>query len=859
MQLATLTIAIAGVGGASASVAAAASPRARVGSVPQLPRTSVVTGALRPSRRVSFVLALSSRDPLAMQRLATAVSTPGSASYRRYLSVSQFAARFGASDAAIGAVTHALRADGLSVSSAGANHLMLGVAGTVAQVQRAFATQLDAVRMSDGRRAYANRSVPTLPVSIASDVDAVIGLDSIYRPQSDQLGAPTASSRESLTPAVAAHPDASARVTTGGPQPCAAVLRTARGRYPGYPADSIAAAYNFSGLYAAGDHAGGQTVAVYELEKIRRSDIRAYQRCYGTHVKLSYVNTGHPSSNGGDAEAALDLEQIIGLAPRVRLVVYQASDSVASSIRQFNKIVAQNRAHTVSVSWGSCEAKITFFHHSLGAVRAENRIFQEAAIQGQSILSASGDTGSSGCQADLGTTELAVQDPSSQPFATAVGGTTLYTDVANQPRLWNPLIAADPLLQAVWNDGESRSDGHTVVSATTGGISSLWAMPAYQRTANPALGVINAYSSGTPCKSSGDCREVPDVSANADPASGYIVHVSSSSKQSGWTVEGGTSAAAPLWAALTAEADALPACRGAALGFENPSLYDLAAAQPGDINDITGPSPVSGRGDNDGSGKDGGLYPVTAGYDLATGLGTPNAAALAAGLCALRAPVYSVSIAAPASRSVIVRRSIRLRVTGTDSGNLPLHYTARGLPRGVKISRRGVISGRPRRTGSFTVKVTAIDHATNRASAKFTLNVLDSPASLGDVSLTGVAHRRPALSFSVSRGRYAADLRSVTVRLPPGLHIRGSRRGIRVTTGSRRDHVRVRRVSDGLTITLAQPRDRVRVTIAHPTLAASRSLAVTARTDHGAKVRVRIDVTDQRRRTTPRSTRLRLR
>jgi subtilase family serine protease len=857
--MATVTIAIAAVGGAWACVAVAAAPRARVGSVAQLPRASVVTGSLSPSRRVSFVLALTSRDPLQMQRLATAVSTPGSASYRRYLSAGQFAARFGASAVAIGAVTRTLRADGLSVSGAGANRLMLDAAGTVAQVQRAFATRLDAVRMSDGRRAYANRTAPTLPASIAADVDAVIGLNSIYRPQSDQVATPAATSGEPLNPAVAARPDASAEVATGGAQPCRAALRTARGRYPGYTADTIASAYDFSGLYAAGDHAGGQTVAVYELEKVRRSDIRAYQRCYGTHVKLSYVNTGHPSSGGGDAEAALDIEQIIGLAPRVRLVVYQAADSVTSSIQQFNKIVAQNRAHTVSVSWGSCEAKITFFHHDLGAVRAENRIFQEAAIQGQSILSASGDTGSSGCQADLGTTELAVQDPSSQPFATAIGGTTLYTEVANAPRLWNPLIPSDPLLQAVWNDGESRVDGHTIVSATAGGISSLWAMPAYQRSANAALGVINGYSSGTPCKSSGDCREVPDVSADADPASGYIVHVSSSAKRSGWTVEGGTSAAAPLWAALTAESDALPACRGASLGFENPSLYDLAAAQPGDLTDVTGASPVSGQANNDGSGRDHGLYPVTAGYDLATGLGTPNAAALAAGLCALRAPHFSVSISAPTLRTVVVRRSIRLRVTGTDSGELPLRFTASGLPGGVRISRRGVISGRPRRTGSFRVTVTATDHATNRASAKFTLSVLDSPAKLGDVSLTGVAHRRPRLAFSVTRGRDAADLRSFTVRLPAGLRIHGSRRGIRVTTGSRRDRVRVRRVSDGLRITLTRARDRVRVTIAHPTLTASQSLAVTARRDRHARVRVRIDVTDRHRRTTRRSTPLRLR
>ncbi len=700
----------------SAQGASAAAPRATVGSVPRLPQATRVAGAVSGARRVSLTLSLTGRDPLGMQRLATEVSTPGSAEYRQYLSVGEFASRFGATPAQITAVTRTLRADGLSVSGVSANRLMLSVSGSAAAVQDAFATRLDAVRMSDGRSAYANRTTPTLPVSIAPDVSAVIGLNTMYRPQSEQV----AHSARPMHSQLGAAPE----VATGGPQPCAAAVTASQQRSTGgYTADTIQDAYNFTGLYSVGDFGAGQRVAVYELEKVNPADIAAYQRCYGTHAKLSYVNTGHPRFTD-DEESALDIEQIIGLAPRVHVIVYQAPDSFTVGVKQFNKIVAQNRARTVSVSWGLCEAKITFDHSDLSIVRAENKIFQEAAIQGQSILSASGDSGSSGCATELGSSRLAVQDPASQPFVTGVGGTTLYTSVNGQLGLWNPNVAGDPLLQAVWNDGRIKTSAGVQPAATTGGISSVWSMPRYQRRANRGLGVLNSLSSGKPCRSSGDCREVPDVSADGDPATGYVVYVSTSRAHHGWTAEGGTSAAAPLWAALTAEANALSTCRGASLGFENPALYKVAATQPGGLTDITAANPLTGQGNNDALGRNHGLFPVTPGYDMTTGLGTPNAAAISSGMCSLRAPVYTVSIAAPDHHRVLLHHRVRLRFKATDSGHLRVRFHARHLPRGLKLSGKGVLSGRPRKAGRYHVKITAKDHATNRATISYTLIVL---------------------------------------------------------------------------------------------------------------------------------------
>ena len=199
----------------------------------------------------------------------------------------------------------------------------------------------------------------------------------------------------------------------------------------------------------------------------------------------------------------------------------------------------------------------------------------------------------------------AVSDPASQPYVTAVGGTSFGHGT--------PTLGPPPAEQ-VWNDQLYYSEG-----AGGGGISQTFTMPAYQQ----ALGTVTG-STGTTCAaSSGDCREIPDVSADADPSTGYIVY--DSLNLGGWNALGGTSGATPLWAAVlavVASADGNTAGYGAL----NPALYLLAQRSPGTyLNDIT-------SGNNDYNATGGGQYPALAGYDMATGLGTPVASELATGL-----------------------------------------------------------------------------------------------------------------------------------------------------------------------------------------------------------------------------------
>ena len=146
-------------------------------------------------------------------------------------------------------------------------------------------------------------------------------------------------------------------------------------------------------------------------------------------------------------------------------------------------------------------------------------------------------------------------------------------------------------------------------------------MPAFQQS----LGTVTG-SSGTPCgNASGDCREIPDVSADADPSTGYIIYDSVNFGAPSWTAIGGTSGAAPLWAAVLAVAASADGNTGG-YGAMNPILYTLAQKSPGTyLNDVT-------TGNNDYNAANNGLFSASSGYDMATGLGTPVTSALATGL-----------------------------------------------------------------------------------------------------------------------------------------------------------------------------------------------------------------------------------
>ena len=284
--------------------------------------------------------------------------------------------------------------------------------------------------------------------------------------------------------------------------------------------------------------------------------------------------------------------------------------------------IVQDAVPVVSTSWGDCELSM-----DPSEVQQENILFTAAAAQGQSVFAASGDSGSAGCAFDQPTNGsqafkgLSAGDPGTQPFVTSVGGTTLTIDSTSS--VYNNEVAWNNLPVGTYSGG-----------ASGGGISKYWVAPSWQS----GPGVNSGVTSALPCHApSGKfCRETPDVSLHADPTNGYLIYCTA--PQAGcdstapWNSIGGTSAAAPMWAAMMALANEMSVRQGGFnLGFVNPLLYQIASdatKYSNSFHDIT-------AGTDDYDNLNGGKYATTNNYDMATGLGSYKAFNLATNLVAL--------------------------------------------------------------------------------------------------------------------------------------------------------------------------------------------------------------------------------
>ncbi len=455
--------------------------------------------------------------------------------------------------------------------------------------------------------------------------------------------------------------------------------------------NEIAGAYDLDGFYAAGNGGAGATVALVEYEPYTPSDIDAFQDCYGTDASITDIDVNGGPGNGPQiGEAALDIEILTALVPEAELLVYQGPNDGSPDV--YARIADDNVAQVVSTSWGSCELFM-----DQDTVLAESLIFQQMAAQGQTILSAAGDDGSTDCydRVDNPTqTQLAVDDPASQPTVTGVGGTSLVQ-------------ATDPPVEQVWNDASGAGGG---------GQSSQWPMPTYQS----GPGVIGPDSGSQACAFvEAYCRQVPDVSALADPDTGYVIVHSGEIR-----INGGTSAATPLWAAVTALITRSPGCQASGrVGFLNPALYGFARTSLGAFNDIT-------VGDNDFLGLNRGLFPAAPGYDMASGLGSPVASRLQLGLCGgIAAPAFTS--AASALFTAGQPGSFTVTTSGTPVPALTLTGT---LPSGLAFRDNGngtaTVAGTPAAgsPGTYTVQLAAANGLEPNAGQTLTVTVAPAPA-----------------------------------------------------------------------------------------------------------------------------------
>jgi kumamolisin len=337
----------------------------------------------------------------------------------------------------------------------------------------------------------------------------------------------------------------------------------------------------------------GQTIVFFEIDGYSPADLATYAAQFG----LPPFANPLPHIGGLGlkvlGESDVDIEVAHAIAPSANLVYVNLTSfggrntSPAAQFQQAFSTVARDYPGAIwSVSLGQCERLF-----SPADAAAVNNAVVAAERAGTSVFVSSGDSGGMEClgvsQQDPSIPAQGVSFPGDLPQVTSVGGTTLALTTAG--RYLGETTWTEPLLS----------------QGSTGGQSALFTRPSWQQ----APGVQTSNSDGAQCgQPAGSCRQVPDVSADAAPATGAAVAVNGR-----WATSGGTSLAAPIWAALTSLMDQYLHSRGGRpVGFANPLLYRLARGAPQfpPFHDIT-------VGSND-------FYPAGPGYDMVTGVGTPD-------------------------------------------------------------------------------------------------------------------------------------------------------------------------------------------------------------------------------------------
>ncbi len=436
----------------------------------------------------------------------------------------------------------------------------------------ALATQLHThftYRVYQGTMFYAPTPAIMLPASLAQSIQGVSGLDSYSQYQS-----PTSVSLHPLK----THINNDACTNDND------VLTP----------QQVSQAYGLTSLYQKGWTGKGTTIVLPEFAAFSRNDVQFYLNCVGYRGKLSVVNVDNTPPSFANFEADLDIEMAAGLAPDANIVVYQTDtgnnyDRFWQKFQDvFNKISDDYSSHSqpvmVSVSWGDTEGYLTY--NMLRSI--DSTLETLTTVEHINVFAASGDCGAYDSR-DYPNT-LNVGFPASDPYVVGVGGTFLYVDTqGNRTRevAWDEDPHKNPTCENSWGSG--------------GGLSSVFPRPAWQQG---YPGIQNTYSNGY--------RQVPDVAASAYYDSFYI--------DGQWGYAGGTSAAAPIWAAGYALVEqGLASTTGYYIA--GPAvLYTLARKYSSDT-----PFYDVQKGNNL-------YYPATPGWDFTTGLGTPNMAGIYQGL-----------------------------------------------------------------------------------------------------------------------------------------------------------------------------------------------------------------------------------
>lgn len=586
----------------------------------------VVDLGLAPQLEVRAVtLSLTSKNLAAMEAFVASTVDPTSPNFHQFLTPAQVGAQFGQDATSIAQVVNFLKSTGLTITKIYKNNLLISVQGTNAQLASVFGSPIHNFSFL-GQTYEAPLSTAAVPTQLVGLVKGIHGLSGRPLMKSNlvrQVNSGIATG-DAINPKQLPTPGAAATNAPGS-----------------YTVADLARQYNITPLYNAGKTGAGKTIGISTFAAYRQSDVFAYWNSLGLTTSTSRitdinvdggVSPGYGVGTEGAGETTLDVEQSGGVAPGANMRVYMAPNTDAGFIDVFAQPIDDNIVDTLSISWGSAE--IANDPASLDAVHL---VFLQAAAQGIPVIASSGDSGAYDINRNYVypdcTTELTVDYPAADPLVLAAGGTTLPHTQAHkygnitipQERTWAWDYLRDYIVKYY---GQAFFYANYFPVGGGGGVSVNFARPGYQNnltgvlTSAPGQSLFcTAAAAGIPGTGVYDLadlppgyagRNLPDVSLNADPYSGYSVY-----QDGAWsTGSGGTSFVAPQLNGIFA---LISSGKGSRLGQLQPQLYSAFKTQ----GYATG-SPF--RAITAGTDF---FYPSKAAFNPATGLGSLDVGNLA--------------------------------------------------------------------------------------------------------------------------------------------------------------------------------------------------------------------------------------
>lgn len=733
-----------------------------------------------PIENMSLVFALSAAQQADLKNLLQQQQTQGSPLYHQWLKPGQFAARYGVSQQDLAKAAAWLRSQGFTVTTIPPSNDRVVFSGTAAQVNTVFQTQMHKYLLH-GKQRWANSTAISLPQAIAGMTLGVQHLNT-FRPEPHVMKrlvheAPQPAGRS--TSSVGSH----------------YTLSDQNGTEYNFIAPSDAQTlYDVTGLYNSNFTGTDETLAIVGQTDIvqHQSDIAHFRTLSGLNAsnlptQIVVKGSGTATANVGDLEEAdIDVEWSGAIAKNANILYVTVGNDPNSSVLDSLMYAIDtplvnntNFVPIISISYGGCEPGFA----AGSAISILEQELQKANSQGQTVFAASGDSGSADCDSGYNgsgnlvgaSNGLAVDYPPSSSYVTAVGGTSFNGDIGDQSKYWNTQntssygSAISYIPETTWNDtadvaGLNSNGG---LSASGGGASSCVTTTGTSPNLKCAGGFRKpSWQVGMGVPSDGK-RDVPDVSLAADPNhDGYVLCTQEvNSAKTGFTgsscaypvtgnevayfdtsgsgyLYGGTSIAAPQWAAILTLMNQEAGNKGG-VGNANPILYQIAQTTPGAFHDITTGSNavvcVAGSPNCVSNGAGG--YAMSccsagSGYDMATGLGSVDAAALAAvwprltavnGQFSLLLKPNTVTVAPGGSGSTSVVLSPSSAGPGTTGFTGTVNLTCANLPAGVTCSfSNSSVSLVPGTAQTVTLTM----NASSSAAATSTARVRRSPSPL---------------------------------------------------------------------------------------------------------------------------------